>query len=955
MGQSYDSNAIYIGWSPYFNYETLATLQASKTIPSGQNLTVTDGGTNNVTALVDTIDFDHLTTTTDASMVLRFAKLVKKIHENPKIYYGGNNIENFQKAIKALNKHEHYNAFSKEAMYKNLASANIFAVAHDIRNRDQAYTAIAMDIMRKAAEKSPKGEQVTKLNMLNPLTKYVMQYQNLVGKNVISVAANGEKVWFNTFYYWTQALKQNKDINKLKFQQTFTRIKGRSSGNIQEVVVNHIPDLNRYDNEIRQRLEIEFGVTAENYVYVDQIISQLLSAATDNAKELILAKINAGTNFARMYIYGIMMGLNINDLVAFMTSPTADLIDRLATSNMFQNEETSAAQAINKVQGIIGVSTRLHGTVKDFVTTADGETYKKDVKKTTYIKDFLVSNWLAQYVLEDGDNKKDLTSIMRKYIQYAIKHNDVDLTTFVKSNDLEINSYLRECQDIVEKLRKCSTKYKGKTEMEEDIVQFKQLWDLSSEMSTISSAWLGLNQGIPTSKTDILKRLNRMSSIVSERENLLGINAETLYDEKIPTLETAINNIMANNPTLTNVEERLKNAYEANIINNFDIVKYLQDANYAKQVNDYYDLIKGSINVFDMLNYLPQYQQILKLFNNVVTSDEALASKSRLINRIAKNNINDELINGIIRYADQLTCFNFISQQPIIKLDSNITGFDRYFNKAQINNIDMSELNGIATFKHWIENEFMQYLKDNYSDNLLYKHLEVMPTQSGTILTVDIDLLHPDISEYTKKAYDEILKGIYEFDTIDFKDTGYKISDLLQLYNIANNKNQYGTDRLTTIFKRLDRQDSVINKFFKYEAEYDYSDDILDYDNIDYQIVAAPTVSTFMERFHKEPFIRVKDPVMGYRLKRYDSRNNIYDDYDLIPEAKRDETSIEKMDRIQNFMEYSPFQLINSYKAVFISKLIDFDTALDKYDQEDLKNLLINFTTSNKLITLIDC
>ena len=955
MGQSYDSNAIYIGWSPYFNYETLATLQASKTIPSGQNLTVTDGGTNNVTALVDTIDFDHLTTTTDASMVLRFAKLVKKIHENPKIYYGGNNIENFQKAIKALNKHEHYNAFSKEAMYKNLASANIFAVSHDIRNRDQAYTAIAMDIMRKAAEKSPKGEQVTKLNMLNPLTKYVMQYQNLVGKNVISVAANGEKVWFNTFYYWTQALKQNKDINKLKFQQTFTRIKGRSSGNIQEVVVNHIPDLNRYDNEIRQRLEIEFGVTAENYVYVDQIISQLLSAATDNAKELILAKINAGTNFARMYIYGIMMGLNINDLVAFMTSPTADLIDRLATSNMFQNEETSAAQAINKVQGIIGVSTRLHGTVKDFVTTVDGETYKKDVKKTTYIKDFLVSNWLAQYVLEDGDNKKDLTSIMRKYIQYAIKHNDVDLTTFVKSNDLEINSYLRECQDIVEKLRKCSTKYKGKTEMEEDIVQFKQLWDLSSEMSTISSAWLGLNQGIPTSKTDILKRLNRMSSIVSERENLLGINAETLYDEKIPTLETAINNIMANNPTLTNVEERLKNAYEANIINNFDIVKYLQDANYAKQVNDYYDLIKGSINVFDMLNYLPQYQQILKLFNNVVTSDEALASKSRLINRIAKNNINDELINGIVRYADQLTCFNFISQQPIIKLDSNITGFDRYFNKIQVNNIDMSELNGIATFKHWIENEFMQYLKDNYSDNLLYKHLEVMPTQSGTILTVDIDLLHPDISEYTKKAYDEILKGIYEFDTIDFKDTGYKISDLLQLYNIANNKNQYGTDRLTTIFKRLDRQDSIINKFFKYEAEYDYSDDILDYDNIDYQIVAAPTVSTFMERFHKEPFIRVKDPVMGYRLKRYDSRNNIYNDYDLIPEAKRDETSIEKMDRIQNFMEYSPFQLINSYKAVFISKLIDFDTVLNKYDQEDLKNLLINFTTSNKLITLIDC
>ena len=955
MGQSYDSNATYIGWSPYFNYETLATLQASKTIPSGQNLTITDDGDNNVTALVDSIDFDNLTTTTDVAMIKRFAQLVKEAHKNPNLYYAGTNQANFEKAINALNKHEHYQAFSKEAMYKNLASANIFAVSHDIRNRDQAYTAIAMDIMRKAAEKSPKGEQVTKLNMLNPFTKYVMQYQNLVGKNVISVAANGEKVWFNTFYYWTQALKQNKDIDKLKFQQTFTRIKGRAIGKIQEVTVNHIPDLNRYDAEIRQRLETQFGVTSENYVYVDQIISQLLSAATDNAKELILAKINAGTNFARMYIYGIIMGLDINDLVAFMTSPTADLIDRLATSNMFQNDETTAAQAINKVQGIVGVSTRLHGTVLTIVTDSDGESYKDAVKKTTYIKNILTDIWQSQKVLDDSDENKDLTSIMRKYIQYAIEHKDMDITTLVSSNDLEIGNYLRECQDLVVKLRKCASQYTNISEMYEDIAQFKQLWDLSSEMSTISSAWLGLNQGIPTSKTDILKRLNRMSSIVSERENLLGIDADTLYDSENPTLEAAIASIMANNPRLNNVEERLQKAYEAGIINNFDIIKYLQDENYANQINDYYDLIKGSINVFDMLNYLPQYQQILKLFNNVVTSDATLAAKSRLINTIASDNINDELINGIVRYADQLTCFNFASQQPIIKLDNPIVGFDRYFNKIQVNNIDMSELNGMATFKHWIENEFMNYLKDNYSDNLLYKHLEVMPTQNGTILTTDIDLLHPDISEYTKKAYDEILKGIHEFDTIDFKDTGYKISDLLQLYNIINNRNQYGADRLTTIFKSLDRPDSIINKFFKYEAEYDYSDDIMEYDNIDYLIVAAPVVSTFMERFHKEPFIKVKDDVKGFVLKRYDSRNNQYNEFDLIPEAQSVETPLKKTDRIQNFMEYSPFELVNSYKAVLISKLIDFDTTLNEYEQEDLKNLLINFITSNKLLTPIDC
>jgi hypothetical protein len=31
-----------------------------------------------------------------------------------------------------------------------------------------------MDILKDAAENSPKGNQAAKLNMLNPLTKYIM-------------------------------------------------------------------------------------------------------------------------------------------------------------------------------------------------------------------------------------------------------------------------------------------------------------------------------------------------------------------------------------------------------------------------------------------------------------------------------------------------------------------------------------------------------------------------------------------------------------------------------------------------------------------------------------------------------------------------------------------------------------------------------------------------------------
>jgi len=93
--------------------------------------------------------------------------------------------------------------------------------------------------------------------------------------------------------------------------------------------------------------------------------------------------------------------------------------------------------------------------------------------------------------------------------------------------------------------------------MQADIEEFKKLYNLSSEISTISSAWLGLNQGLPTSELDILKRLNRMSQIVFDRENLLDVDDNNMFKEKDATLDIVVNNILKNNPTVTNVKERL--------------------------------------------------------------------------------------------------------------------------------------------------------------------------------------------------------------------------------------------------------------------------------------------------------------------------------------------------------------------------------------------------------------
>ena len=306
MGQSYDANSIYINWSHLFDYTSLKTLEASKKLPVPKGITVTstvNSGADltyaiNIIGQYVNIAEGKLTFNSEQDRIIflnTFGDAIRQIERNGGQYYyqpGGVN-ENVQRFIHNLFvRHEHFPIPNNvaEAAYKNVASANIYAVSHDVRNRDQAYTAISMDTMQEAADNSPKGKATASMNMLNPFTKYIMQYQNMVGKGVVGVAANGEKVWFNAYAYWTHLLLNGTEEQRkyLKFSATLSRIQGRSAGtefDPEKAVrtVTHLPDLNYRNERIKEILENEFGANDNtlNYRYVDVLTSELLSAATD--------------------------------------------------------------------------------------------------------------------------------------------------------------------------------------------------------------------------------------------------------------------------------------------------------------------------------------------------------------------------------------------------------------------------------------------------------------------------------------------------------------------------------------------------------------------------------------------------------------------------------------------------------------------------------------------------
>ena len=320
--------------------------------------------------------------------------------------------------------------------------------------------------------------------------------------------------------------------------------------------------------------------------------------------------------------------------------------------------------------------------------------------------------------------------------------------------------------------------------------------------------------------------------------------------------------------------------------------------------------------------------------------------------------LNDQQLRGIIRYVDKLNAVNFAKNLPgAIVLNTSIEGFNNYFEKIRVDKIDLNTFEGFATFKHWIEYEFLEDLKENYSDNPLVKHLQKVPENQREILATDIDLLNPNVTTVTRQSYDEILRGMALFELEkDYKGTGYSITDLLQLYNILVNSNQYGAERLTTTFKACFEENNILNKYLKFIGEQDFDlNQLQDYELIDYYINAAPIVSTGAERFQTAKFIKVNDPVEGYILKQYNSDTNSYQEYKMIPAKAGNESAEHRLLRLQNFAEYCPFEMPTMARIVEIFSAIDFDGDIAEDTVNRIKNILLDFSNSGKLMIFKDC
>ena len=1084
MGQEFGDDGRLVKWSNLFDYSSPEMLRTSLWLPTPRRIFIDNNSDTssaeqmNINRQLADISYyaNPITEQDKAARLGRIANLIIDIYD----YMDRNNIKDrinltydemysgiAGPIIDDIIKHERTTISPnlEESAYKNSISANIRNIVQDLKNMNLAYSPITMSDLQDLAADSPKGTMTASMSLINPLTKYIMQVQNMVGKKVIGIAAVAEKVFFNLSYYYNEGVRSgNEDwIRNMQFSRTFNRIQNRYNSaklghglnDLQKAIKTSLANVNFYGydyvrsrfitiNQIVDAARKKFNITDSdienhtgkweqyseevesltrelssrdqnglidlhrrltNTAPVDLMISQILSAATDNAKELILAKINCGDNLAGCHLYLLMLGFDIKDVVTFMTSPCVNLINDLSEANMMDSyiPQLRVQDAIKIAKGIIDPSKFLPGSVPSVNEYGERDTISRSQSVLGIFTETGTSanktyNLLVDRVKQINPNFtgfSNLQDLVQQYINARLDGEQLEVfENYAKSSDYETEKGIQRLSDYIEKiiysLQKTRSNYGNREDFDKDLAEFEEVYQLANETTTLGGPFLGLNQGLPGSKVDLQSELRKIKSAVTTREDLFNISAwQLLFDSDLSDsakksrrnkFEQLLGSIQQNNsfivtdinpkdtnPNYKDAKSIIMRASALGIINNFDVESWLYDRrltaddiatdnflgedvdinrvmgeneslSYREVISDYYNLIKGTWNIFDIINRIPQYREIINLLKTVYVFDKHTSAKSNLTNIIydkvyeTTNFIDENQNKAIIKYVDDLLVTSFFRDNnfsfPIYEnmeyLDTSYkTKIARFNQKVDLNNAP-----GRAAFKKVFESilpklqrtgRYSDAVIPDYGSNAFLQSLKIVYDKYEVpTMATELDMMRKDATPNSQRRFQEYLNGLNSLKDVIIE--GVPLSDWFMLYNLYVNQNSYGSDKLTTMFKNaLINRGSILETYFKYIGNTDYNninDDVLQelgYNLEDLLIRIAPYVSRSQESTARAPYIRTTLPSGELVYKKKNPVTGAYRIISIFPDKDLraiDDSQISE-DQKSNYQQYQMMPMKN--------------------------------------------
>ena len=525
-------------------------------------------------------------------------------------------------------------------------------------------------------------------------------------------------------------------------------------------------------------------------------LSALLSLATDNAKELALAKMNAGTGMLGMYIYGMAIGVSFDDIFSILTSPVALEISKLIRGNSFTGDPTMMIdQAFSYLEK--GPSSEIQNFIYKY----------RDINGEICVENLvgILNKKLGQsYPM----TSKGLASLLTKITNTSILE---EARREFSSSKVVANKLIDLCEKYVQ----------IHNIKESDKQNYDDLKTLSkgAEEFRILGQILHINQGLYTSIPDSINYLNTFKNLIS--------------GEQIDILEFCMNE---------NYREEMIDKYERKQKHTLNILQIVSKVPHFLQY-----LEVAALSDAMMENLSAKYRATKRFSEQMIEEYEIRTTegKKSLIKRmdtmVNTIMINDWLLSTgkkiTIREGDKY----YVEGEPL-KMEtakSNMT-------------IALGTDSGNATFKHWMETVVIPDLKKglrhdsgnrrtkSVKDNQFIKELTLniyqntpnynvvygytLPINMSPRSDEEIALFDTYKSEFMKLNNADF--GLYYMPKRSAEDeNSIRIIDLFFLYQAILTQDKPGESNLHSLFN--DMQDSeIVKDFYNYVNVFDRTGDI---------------------------------------------------------------------------------------------------------------------------------
>lgn len=214
----------------------------------------------------------------------------------------------------------------------NYNTKSMYDIGMDPANLIQAQSPVDSTTgpLKDVANQSVIGEQLKQRTPGNFYNKFQSITDNQVGKDDIAICAVGLKCFFGLTQYFNYVLNYSPD------QQYRLLINNGGGYKIGGKTYRTLANIRPKDpSTITNDMVLEALSYANNDTDAALILSALLSLSTDNAKELALSKLNASTKLIGMYIYGISMGMEFQDIARILMSKSGSIFAKILDGDVF--------------------------------------------------------------------------------------------------------------------------------------------------------------------------------------------------------------------------------------------------------------------------------------------------------------------------------------------------------------------------------------------------------------------------------------------------------------------------------------------------------------------------------------------------------------------------------------------------------------------------------------------